>query len=143
MRYRSFFPRNLFADLERLQREMDLNAGPAASIRGGTRGYPAMNVGSTAQSVEIFAFAPGMDPASLNVQIEKGLLTISGERKVDGVPQGAAAHIDERFSGPFRRVVSLPDDIDANAVSAIYRDGVLRVSVGRKAVAQALRIDIQ
>ncbi|TCJ13175.1 Hsp20/alpha crystallin family protein [Parasulfuritortus cantonensis] len=143
MLYRSFFPRDLFADIERMQRELDRNLGGAPSIRGGTRGYPAMNVGTTARSVDVYAFAPGMDPDSLEVQIEKGMLAISGERKNEPAGQGATVHIDERFGGRFRRVVSLPDDVDANAVTATYRDGVLHVCVARKEPAQARRIPIQ
>jgi HSP20 family protein len=142
MVYRTLFPRDMFAELDRLQREMQQAFEWSPSIRGLTRGYPAMNVGSTPQSVEIYAFAPGIDPASLDVQIEKGVLTIAGERKVDAVPEKATVHIDERFAGRFRRVVTLPDDIDANAVEARYRDGVLHISVARKSPAQPRRIAI-
>lgn len=144
MIYRSLFPRDMFAELERLQREMQQAFDISPSIRGLARGgFPAMNVGSTAKSVEIYAFAPGIDPANLDVQIEKGVLTIAGERKVDAVPEKATAHIDERFAGRFRRVVSLPDDIDANAVEAHYRDGVLHISIARKEAAQPRRITVQ
>lgn len=142
MIYRSLFPRDLFAEFERLQRELDQAFG-LPSIRGVTRGYPAMNVGTTPRSIEIYAFAPGIDPASIDVQIEQGVLTISGERKPEPVPEGATVHIDERFAGRFRRVVSLPDDVDPNAVSATYRDGVLHVSVARREAAQPRRITIQ
>ncbi len=142
MIYRSLFPRDLFAEFERLQRELDQAFG-LPSIRGIARGYPAMNVGTTPRSIEIYAFAPGIDPASIDVQIEQGVLTISGERKPESVPEGATVHIDERFAGRFRRVVSLPDDIDPNAVSATYRDGVLHVSVARREAAQPRRITIQ
>lgn len=144
MMYRSLFPRDLFAELDRLQREMQQSYDLSPSIRGLSRGgFPAMNVGGTAQSVEIYAFAPGIDPASLDVQIEKGVLTIAGERKAEPVPEKAAVHIDERFAGRFRRVVSLPDDVDANAVNASYRDGVLHISIARQAAAQPRRIAIQ
>jgi HSP20 family protein len=50
--------------------------------------------------------------------------------------------MDERFSGRFRRVVNLPEDIDPNAVSADYRDGVLHVSIARRAAAQPRRIEV-
>lgn len=106
------------------------------------RGFPALNVGGTPRSVEIYAFAPGLDPASIEVEIEKGVLTIAGERKPE-VPEAATLHIDERFAGRFRRVVSLPDDIDANAIEASYRDGVLHVSVRRREEAQPKRIIVQ
>lgn len=143
MPYRAQFPRDLFADLNRLQREMQQSYDLSPNIRGLTRGFPALNVGGTSKSVEIYAFAPGMDPANLEVQVEKGVLTISGERQVDAVPEKAAVHIDERFAGRFRRVVTLPDDVDGNAVEARYRDGVLHISVPRKETAQPRRIAIQ
>jgi HSP20 family protein len=144
MMYRTLFPRDVFAELDRLQRELQQTVDFSPSIRGiGRGGFPAMNIGGTGKSVEIFAFAPGVDPASLDVQIEKGVLTVSGERKRDAVPEKAAVHIDERFSGRFRRVVSLPEDIDPANVQAKYRDGVLHISIARKQAAQPRRITIQ
>ena len=89
MYYRSLFPRDLFAQLDRLQREMQQSVDPNPSIRGLTRGFPALNVGGTAKTVDIYAFAPGVDPATLDVQLVKGMLTIAGERKVDAVPEKA------------------------------------------------------
>ena len=77
------------------------------------------------------------------MQVEKGVLTIAGERKAEAVPEKANRHIDERFSGRFRRVVTLPDDVDPNAVQARYRDGVLHISIARKEAAQPRRITIQ
>jgi len=139
MLYQNFFPGNLFAELERLQREFD----GSPNIRGTTRRYPAMNVGTTAKSVEVYAFAPGMAPEEFDVQVENGVLTISGERKEAAPAEGATVHIDERFGGRFRRVVSLPDDADPNSTSASYRDGVLHVSIARKQPAQPRRVTIQ
>lgn len=144
MIYRSVFPRDVFAELDRLQREMQHAFDLSPSIRGIARGgFPAMNVGSTPKSVEIYAFAPGVDPASLDVQTEKGVLTVSGERKLEPVPENATAHIDERFAGRFRRVVTLPDDVDPATAQAKYRDGVLHISIARKEAAQPRRIEIQ
>ncbi|WP_291993211.1 Hsp20/alpha crystallin family protein [Candidatus Accumulibacter sp. ACC003] len=142
--YRSLFPRDVLAELDRLQREMQQGFRVSPSIRGVARGgFPAMNVGGTASSVEVYAFAPGIDPATLDVQIEKGVLTVAGERQLEQPGEKASVHIDERFAGRFRRVVTLPDDIDPSAVEARYRDGVLRISIGRKADTQARRITIQ
>lgn len=144
--YRTLFPRDVFAELDRLQRELNQAFDLSPNIRGMARGgFPAINVGGTGKSVEIYAFAPGIDPATIDVQIERGVLTIAGERKPDA-PSGdakATAHIDERFTGRFRRVVTLPDDVDPNAVTANYRDGVLHVSVRRREAPQPRRITIQ
>lgn len=144
--YQSLFSRDLFAELDRLQREMQQAFDQSPTIRGHARGgYPALNIGGTPTSVEIYAFAPGLDPAAIDVNLDRGVLTLAGERKQD-LPtsdEKTTLHANERFSGRFRRVVSLPDDIDPNAVTANYRDGVLRISIQRRASAQPRRIEVQ
>ncbi len=143
MVYRTLFPRDVFSEFDRLQQVMQqaLNSGP--SIRGRSHGYPAINVGGTANSVDIYVFAPGVDPAKLEVQYEKGTLSLSGERTLPEVPDNANVHIDERFAGRFRRVVSLPDDVDPNQIDASYRNGVLHVRVARSAESRPRRIPVQ
>lgn len=146
MVFRTVFPRDVFAELDRLQRAMQQSADLSPSIRGVSRGgYPAMNVGHTAQSIEIYAFIPGVDPTAIDVQIEKGVLTLAGERAPQLPPQDGktTVHIDERFAGRFRRVVTLPDDADPQAVRARYHDGILHVSIQRRTAAQPRRIVIQ
>jgi HSP20 family protein len=144
--YRSLFPRDVFAELDRLQREMREAYDLSPSIRGfGRGGFPALNVGGTPQSVEIFAFAPGLDPATVEVNLDRGVLTIAGERPANLPAEGdkSAVHINERFSGRFRRVVSLSDDVDPSGVSADYHDGVLHISARRRESAQPRRINVQ
>jgi HSP20 family protein len=143
--YRSLFPRDIFAEIDRLQREMQQAFDLSPSIRGfGRGGFPALNVGGTQQSVEIYAFAPGLNPEKLDVNIDRGVLTIEGERE-STVPddEKTAVHINERFAGRFRRVVSLPDDVDPNAVNADYRDGVLHLSIKRRESALPRRIEVK
>jgi HSP20 family protein len=148
--YRSLFARDVFADLDRLQREVNALFDYSPGIRGGGRGgYPALNVGSTDNAVEVYAFAPGLQPSDIDVNLDRGVLTIDGERKpsLPGEGGGSASerttlHINERFAGRFRRVVSLPDDVDPNTVSADYRDGVLRVRIARRESAKPRRINV-
>jgi HSP20 family protein len=144
--YRTLFPRDLFTELDRLQRDMQGAFEYSPSIRGlGRGGYPAVNVGGSPAAVEIYAFAPGIDPASVDITLDRGVLTISGERKaaLPASDEKVTLHGNERFSGRFRRVVSLPDDIDPNAVSATFTDGVLHVNVKRRESAQPRRIAVQ
>ena len=140
----SLFPRDVFGELDRLQRQMQQVFEFSPSIRGFARGgFPALNIGSTAGSAEIYAFAPGLDPATIEVTLERGVLSIAGER--NGAPAWdakASVHIRERFAGRFHRVVTLSDDLDPNSVSASYRDGVLHVSIRRSEQAQPRRIAI-
>jgi HSP20 family protein len=144
--YQRLFPRDLFAELDRLQRDLGSAFDASPSIRGlGRGGYPALNVGNTPTSVEVYAFAPGLEPDSIKVDLERGVLSLSGERK-PGLPasdEKTTLQMNERFAGRFRRVVSLPDDIDPDAVSAAYRDGVLHVSIKRRESALPRRIEVQ
>lgn len=144
---RSMFPRDIFAEFDRLQNELQQAFGSGANIRGtGSGSFPAMNIGGTPQSLELYAFAPGLDPASIEISLERGVLTIAGERPA-ALPQQeekAAVHINERFAGRFRRVVSLPEDnINPDQIVADYHDGVLHISAKRREAAQPRRISIQ
>ncbi|MEK8050959.1 Hsp20/alpha crystallin family protein [Ideonella sp. DXS22W] len=152
MLYRSLFPHDLMNEFGRLQRDLQGAFDGSPAIRGAGRGgYPALNVGATPEAVEILAFAPGLDPATIEVNLERGVLTLEGRRaatlpaNANGERAGETrqtVHLQERFDGHFRRVVSLPDDIDAAAVQAAYRDGVLRITVPRRGQTQPRRIPV-
>jgi HSP20 family protein len=140
---------DLFAELEGLQRDMEQilrGLGTPSSIRAAARGsFPAINSGATPKSIEIYAFAPGLDPAKLDVSVEQGLLTIAGERQSD-LPEDndqVTVYAAERFAGGFKRVLSLPEDVDPSSVEAHYRNGVLHVSVQRRESAQPRRIEVK
>ncbi|CAM5788672.1 Hsp20/alpha crystallin family protein [Rhizobacter fulvus] len=157
-------PGALFGDFERLRRELDdvfESAGMPASIRSVAPGaFPAINVGNTPQNLEVYAFAPGVDPAKIEVTVDRGVLTIAGERPSDlpsrearsggngngngnGNESTPSVFGRERISGSFRRAISLPEDADPAQITAQYRDGVLHVSVARKQAAQPTRITVQ
>jgi HSP20 family protein len=125
-----------FADFEQLQDRLDeIFGGRAAtsSIRavGRAGAFPALNVGTSADALEIYAFAAGIDPKSIDVSVERGVLAISGERPAPATKAGEerTVYASERFGGRFRRVVTLPEDADPARVEASYRQGVLRVVV--------------
>lgn len=141
----SLFPRDLFAELDRLQRQVQQSFELSPSIRGLARGaFPALNVASTPQSAEVYAFAPGLEPSSINVQIERGVLSIWGERAaaLPAAGERSSVHVNERFTGRFHRVITLTDDLDAREVRATYRDGLLHVSIQRQQAAQPRRIQV-
>ncbi len=110
------------------------------SVRQGT--YPPINVGSSADSIDVYVFAAGLDPKSLNVSLQQNLLTVSGERSV-AAEEKATYYRRERFQGTFQRVVTLPDDVDPDQVDARYTDGVLHVRVGRREEVKPRRIQVK
>jgi len=143
---RLLFPYDIFSELDRLQRSMQQAFELSPNIRGiGRGGFPALNIGATKDSLEIYAFAPGLNPETILIQLERNTLSLSGERKSDLIDayEKSTVHINERFSGAFHRVVNLPDDIDPDQVTANYRDGVLHVRIKRKQSAVPRRISIQ
>lgn len=142
------FPGDMFADFEALQRQVEQLLGNRwpSSIRAAERGaFPAINMGVTPEAVEIYAFAPGIDVSKLEVNVDRGVLTIAGERATD-LPEGSdkvSVYADERFSGPFRRAISLPEDADASRIDARFRDGILRISVPKHESAKPRRIEVK
>ncbi len=142
-------PNSLIGQFERLRRELDDTFGVSglpSSIRSVTPGtLPAINVGRTPHSVEVYAFAPGLDASKIDVSLDRGLLRIAGERS-SGIPaDDPKVHVyaRERGAGSFTRAVSLPDDVDPAQVNASYRDGVLQISIARRESAQPKRINVQ
>lgn len=142
-----YFGTDLFSELDRLQRQMSsLFGGTPSSLRSSRSGtFPPINVGTTDESVEIVAFAPGLDPAKLDVTVDKGLLSIAGERTAEQSqpPEGARQYARERFTGTFRRVIELPQHADPNNVRARYVDGCLIITVGKREASKPRAITVQ
>jgi HSP20 family protein len=115
-----------------------------SSIRALTgASFPVINVGTTPDTIEVMALAPGLDPATMQLSVDRGLLVIAGERKSQ-LPESddISVYAQERFTGAFRRVVSLPDDADPGKVDASYRDGILRVTVAKRESSKPRRIEV-
>jgi HSP20 family protein len=142
-------PNSLFGQFELLRRELDEafgTAGLATSIRSVSPGtLPAINVGRTPTSVEVYVFAPGLEASKIEVNLDRGVLRIAGER-ASAIPADdprLQVYARERGVGAFARAISLPDDVDPTQVNASYRDGVLQVSIGRREPVQPKRITVQ
>jgi HSP20 family protein len=144
--YLSSFDTDLFGQLDRMRREMDALFGGVpgtAGIRSVAAGtYPAINIGSAPDRVDVYCFAAGLDPKGIDISLQQNLLTISGERS-DDAPDEVHLYRRERFSGAFRRVITLPDDVDPGRVEAAYRDGVLQVTIQRREEVKPRRIEIK
>lgn len=140
-------PDSIFTELWRLQEQVDELFGtwthPSEGIRSLPRGsFPAVNIGHTHDRVDIYLFAPGIDPKRLEISIQQNLLTVAGQRAIPA-QESATYYRQERFSGDFHRVVALPDDVDPDKVDAQYQDGIVHVSVQRRAAARPRQIEIR
>ncbi|OGT91609.1 MAG: heat-shock protein Hsp20 [Gammaproteobacteria bacterium RIFOXYA12_FULL_61_12] len=138
--------KDLLEQLGRMDRETDNLYGPGllpASLRMmAGKGFPAINVGATANQIDIYLFAPGIDPKAMDISIQHNVLIVAGERRLI-TEAGADYYRKERYDGPFRRVLTLPDGVDPDRVDARYRDGVLHITVGRLESSKPRRIEVK
>ena len=135
----------LFGEFKRIEQEMDQMFGRwswPAGIRSLGRGsYPPINVASTPEEVDVYLFAAGLDPKGLDISIQQNLLTVAGQRRIERT-ENAEYYRQERFDGDFRRVITLPEDVDPERVEAAYKEGVLHVRVHRREAMKPRQIEV-
>jgi HSP20 family protein len=137
----------LFAQFRRLEQELDEVFGPSTPWAGGIRSqppgtFPAINVAGSDESVTVYLFAPGIDPKQLEISMQQNVLTVTGQREITTQPE-ATYYRRERFDGTFRRVISLPEDVDPDKVDASYRDGIVQIIVRRRETNRPRQIKVQ
>jgi len=139
------FETDLFDQFRRLESEMGQLFGHSpwpSGIRAVQRGtFPPINVGATPERVDVYLFAAGLDPKKIDVSIQQNLLSLSGSRKIEA-NENAEYYRRERYDGDFRRVITLPEDVDPERVEAKYRDGVLQISIKRREAARPRQITV-
>ncbi len=102
---------------------------------------PALDLYQNNDNVVAVLELAGMRKEDIEISLHDGMLTISGERKRSSA-NGEKAERTERYVGSFRRTVSLPVQVDANKVSATYRDGILTVTLPKAEEAKPKRIEV-
>ena len=104
----------------------------SSSARAGqlfTGWSPALDLYQSNDNMIAVVELPGMRKEDIEISLHDGTLTISGERKRETSSNGEKAERTERYIGTFRRSIALPTRLDANKVSAAYRDGILTVTL--------------
>ena len=106
---------------------------------------PTLDLGATDQTYTVSVEVPGVDEKDVKVEIANDTLTIRGEKKQETEEKEKNFYRMERSYGSFQRVLSLPEDADQEGVAATFKNGVLTVTMPRKAAPQAhvKQIDIQ
>jgi HSP20 family protein len=92
---------------------------------------PSVDVSETEKQFLIDVALPGMEKDNINLSLENGRLTISGERKFEKKEEGKQYHRVESHYGSFTRVMQLPDNVDDNSINATYKDGILNVTINK------------
>lgn len=103
---------------------------------------PAVDINEYPDRFVLRADVPGVDPASIEVTLEKGVLTLSGAREPSEEASGVERRRVERVAGRFHRRFTLPDTVDSETVSASGKHGVLEVVIPKRAQVQPRRISV-
>lgn len=121
---------------ERLMRFFDFDFPFGNRFDFGTQFEAKVDVIENEGGYEISVYAPGMNKKDFNVEIDDGILTVSGERPFDNEKKYA---ILESGYGSFSRSFKLPK-VDPESVNAKYKDGVLNINVTKKNVKSTIEI---
>jgi HSP20 family protein len=104
---------------------------------------PVLDISERKDAYLVAAELPGVGIEDLEITFEDGLLTIQGQRHPADRPAGVKVHRAERRYGPFRRSITLPSHVKADAIEASAQDGVLLILVPKAEEVQAKRIQVR
>ncbi len=102
---------------------------------------PALDLYQNNDNVVAVVELPGMRKEDIDISLHDGMLTIAGERQSSS-SEGENAERTERFSGKFRRSITLPTRVDAGKVSASYKDGILTVTLPKAEEAKPKKVEV-
>jgi HSP20 family molecular chaperone IbpA len=125
----------LFSEVDRWLRERDALVAEQSSA------WPRIHAKNEADAYELKVELPGVPQEEIQLDVHRGVLTISGERKLR-VPEGFRTLRRERGALRFSRSVQLPEDVKSEAVQASMRDGLLSIRLPKSPNAEPKKIQI-
>jgi HSP20 family protein len=139
-----------FQDLLSMQNEMNqlFNRFFGQQPRPGEAGQPAwwapaLDISERPDAYLVTVEVPGVKPEDLDITMEGGVLTVQGERRFQDDSVERQWHRVERRYGAFRRSITLPSQVKADAIEASFEDGVLHVMVPKAEAAMPKRIEVR
>jgi HSP20 family protein len=115
---------------------------PGATVE--PRGWaPAVDMVDRKNEIVVRLDVPGLSERDIDVSIDNGVLTISGERRDDWEAQGDDYYCSERWAGSFSRALMLPQGVDAEGVKATLKHGILEVHIPKTKEAAEKRIEVK
>jgi HSP20 family protein len=137
-----------FAGLENFTSQINnlidetLDRGWSSASSAGTIWTPAVDVLESKDSYLLRAELPGMNKEDFNLEVKNGMLTISGERKLDQPVSNVQYRSVERIAGKFSRSFYLPQTVQQDGIQATYREGILEIYVPKLDHAKARQIRV-
>jgi len=104
---------------------------------------PPVDIHDAKDTVTVRAELPGMKKEDIDISLQEGVLTLSGERKGSRDYQSGGASPSERWFGRFQRNLSLPYKVDTKTIKATYTDGVLTIELAKAEEAKPKQIKVE
>jgi len=104
---------------------------------------PALEVRDEREQFVVSAELPGVEKGDLKVEVTDGVLTLTGSKNQESVSDEQRVYRAERSYGEFKRAILLPDTVDAGKIDAVFRNGVLRITLPKKVEAAPKQISIR
>lgn len=135
--------RSLASDWDQMLEEF-FNWSPVRRDTGACCGWaPRVDIREEKERYVADFELPGLEKHEVQVTLENGVLTVTGERKREETREDDRVYRSERFYGKFARALKLPDDVDAEKIEAGFKNGVLRVAVAKKEESKPRSIEIK
>jgi HSP20 family protein len=104
---------------------------------------PAINVLEKTHAIEITADMPGLRAEDVEVTVQDGVLTLTGERKFEEASEGETYHRVERGYGRFERTFNLPDTVDTDKIEARFKDGEMLVVLPKREETKPRKVNVK
>lgn len=117
-------------------------SGPPGESLARSDWLPAADIRESDKAYHIDVELPAVAPEDVDVSVRDGVLTVSGERRSESTSEEGKVHRVERRWGRFSRSFRLPENVDPDGIEARARDGVLYLTVSKRAEAQPRRIEV-
>ena len=138
---------NPWSLFDQLQREMNMPMSKFDTDENGSiataNWAPAVDIKEDEKAFTLLADIPGVDPDDIEVTMDKGVLTIKGERQSEKKTEEENYKRVERQYGMFYRRFTLPDSANADGIEAQSEHGVLKITIPKQEVAQSRRISVK
>ena len=137
-----------FRDVTTLQDRINRLFSESLPRWGGEEGtwgswVPAVDIYEKEDNLVLKAELPGMSEKEIDIRVENGVLTLSGERKRESEFKDENVHRTERYYGSFTRTFALPTTVDAEKIRASYKNGILELVLPKAEAARPKRIEIK
>ena len=130
--YRRYRMPTIWREMDQLQREMNrLMESTSGGRSFSPLSYPAINIWTNEDEMILSAELPGLKAEDIDINISADSLVLSGERSLEKTGEGVRYHRQERSHGKFTRTIQLPFMVDPGKAKAVFKDGILEVSLSR------------